>query len=506
MTAIHFAPSAHAARGNAAELLPFGVIDIGSNSVRLVVFDEPLRLPTPRFNEKVLCGLGRGLGETGKLDEEGVTLALATIRRFVALARYMQVRKLEVVATAAARDASNGAEFIARIEKETGVTVRLLSGADEATFSAFGVLSGIPDAEGVMGDLGGGSLELVAIEKHRAGDSVTLPLGPLRLAGLGNYNQVKAFIEARLDEVPWLKRWQGRPLYAVGGSWRAIARVHMAQAKSPLHIIHEYTLGRDEALEFTRLLARQGKESVSRMEGVPRRRQDALPVASLVMRRLLKVLQPSHVVFSAHGLREGLAYAMLDDATRALDPLLSYCAHMAAREGRYAEHGEELDRFVAPLFEKESAAEKRLRLAAAMLADIAWRVHPDYRGEQALGLILHAPFGGISQRERALLGLAVFARYAGTVSDPVAAPAWQMLETRQTDYALVIGLGLRLGQTLSGGVPGLLRDCRLRFLNGNLVLELSSQLGVLNGEQVQRRVEALAKALNRGWDLRVVKA
>lgn len=505
MTAIHFSPSILAARGNAAELLPLGVIDIGSNSVRLVVFDEPLRLPTPRFNEKVLCGLGRGLGETGKLNEAGVVLALATIRRFVTLARYMQVKQLQVVATAAARDASNGPDFIARIERETGVSVRLLSGTDEAQFSAFGVLSGIPDAEGVMGDLGGGSLELVAIDKHRVTDSVTLPLGPLRLGGIGGYNQLKTFIDARYDEVTWLKRWQGKPLYAVGGAWRAIARVHMAQTKSPLHIIHEYTMGRDEALDFTRLLARQGKESVSRMEGVPRRRQDALPVAALVMRRLLRVLQPSQVVFSAHGLREGLAYAMLDDATRALDPLLSYCAHMAAREGRYAEHGAELDRFIAPLFEKESLAEKRLRLAAAMLADIAWRVHPDYRGEQALGLILHAPFGGISQRDRALLGLAVFARYAGTVSDPVAAPAWQMLETRQVDYALVIGLGLRLGQTLSGGVPGLLRDCRLRFQNGNLVLELSQALAVLDGEQVQRRVETLAKALNRGWDVRVVK-
>ncbi|MBP7064580.1 Ppx/GppA family phosphatase [Ferrovibrio sp.] len=505
MTAIHFSPSALAARGKAAELLPLGVIDIGSTSVRLVVFDEPLRLPTPRFNEKVLCGLGRGLGETGKLDEAGVVLALATIRRFVTLARYMQVKQLQVVATAAARDASNGPDFIARIERETGVTVRLLSGTEEAQFSAFGVLSGIPEAEGVMGDLGGGSLELVAIDKRRVGDSVTLPLGPLRLGGIGGYNQLKSFIDARYAEVAWLKRWQGKPLYAVGGAWRAIARVHMAQTKSPLHIIHEYTMGRDEALDFTRLLARQGKESVSRMEGVPRRRQDALPVAALVMRRLLRVLQPSQVVFSAHGLREGLAYAMLDDATRALDPLLSYCAHMAAREGRYAEHGAELDRFIAPLFEKESIAEKRLRLAAAMLADIAWRVHPDYRGEQALGLILHAPFGGISQRERALLGLAVFARYAGTVSDPVAAPAWQMLETRQADYALVIGLGLRLGQTLSGGVPGLLRDCRLRFQSGNLVLELSQALAVLDGEQVQRRVETLAKALNRGWEVRVVK-
>lgn len=488
------------------ELLPFAVIDIGSNSVRLVVFDEPLRLPIPRFNEKVLCGLGRGLAETGLLNDEGMRQAREALRRFVTLARVKKSAVLQVVATAAVRDAANGAEFVALLERENDISIRVLSGVDEATYSAFGVLSGIPDAEGVMGDLGGGSLELVTLEKGRPGSSVTLPLGPLRIGGLGSYNQIKNYIDAAIADVPWLTRWQGRPLYAVGGGWRAIARVHMAQSKSLLHIIHQYALGRDQALEFTRLLAKQGRESLQRMEGVPRRRQDALPLAALVMRRLLRRLQPSEVIFSAQGLREGLVYAMLDPALQAQDPLLEFCRYMAQRESRYREHGEELDRFIAPLFEKETQAEKRLRLAASMLADIAWRIHPDYRGEQALGLVLHAPFGGITQKERGLLALAVFARYSGTVSDPVAAPAWQLLDPPLVDYALVIGLGLRLGQTLSAGVPGILGSCRLRFVNGNLVLDLPPQWSALAGEAVLRRLEALAKALNRGCEIRQQKA
>jgi len=489
-----------------SEFLPLGVIDIGSNSVRLVVFDEPLRLPIPRFNEKVLCGLGRGMAETGLLNEEGVLQARQAIRRFVILARLKNVRSLQVVATAAVRDAQNGAQFVTEIERENSIQVRILSGAEEAMYSAYGVLSGIPDAEGIMGDLGGGSLELVTLEKRKAGESITLPLGPLRLGSLGSYARMKEFVDGAFADVPWLTRWQGKKLYAVGGGWRAIARVHMAQSKSPLHIIHQYTLGRDQALEFTRLLGKQGRESLLRMEGVPRRRQDALPLAALVMRRLLKRLMPSEVVFSAHGLREGIAFAMLDEATRAQDPLLAFCRHMARRESRYAEHGEELDRFISTLFEKETAAERRLRLATAMLADIAWRVHPDYRGEQALGLVLHAPFGAITQDERALLALALFARYSGTVADPVAVPATQMLHPTLVDYALVIGLGLRLGQTISAGVPGILTDCRLRFLNGNLVLDIGARWEALNGEAVQRRLEVLAKALNRGWEVRVGKA
>ncbi len=496
---------AKSVNASAASPLPLGVIDIGSNSVRLVVFGEPLRMPTGMFNEKVLCGLGRGLGQTGALDADGAKQALAAIRRFVVLARRMDVRVLQIVATAAVRDASNGTEFVTQIERDTGESVRVLTGQEEATYSAYGVLSGIPDACGVMGDLGGGSLELVALDGHKLGDSVTLPLGPLRIANLDSYPLVKAYIDEKIAEVGWLKKWKGKSLYAVGGSWRAIARVHMAQMHSPLHIIHQYTLGRTEATDFTRLLAKQSRESLARVDGVPRKRQDSLPLAALVMRRLLKVLEPKDVVFSANGLREGLAYALLDERQRSEDPLLATCRHMAERENRFGEHGAELDRFIAPLFERDTLERQRIRYAAAILADTAWRVHPDYRGEQSLGVILHAPFGAVTQSERALLALTVFTRYVGTASDPVAAPAWQLLTVEEIDYAQRVGLALRLAQTLSGGVPGVLADCRLRPNGNGIVLELPAQHGALDGEAVQRRVEALGKAFNRAAELRVLK-
>lgn len=491
---------------SAQAVLPFGVIDVGSNSVRLVVFGEPLRSPIAMFNEKVLCGLGRGLSETGALDGEGAKNALLAIRRFAVLARRMDVRSLRIVATAAVRDASNGAAFVEQIERDTGETVSVLTGEQEATYSAYGVLSGIPDACGVMGDLGGGSLELVALDGTKLGDSVTLPLGPLRIANLDSYPVVKAYIDEKIAGVSWLKKWKGKSLYAVGGSWRAIARVHMAQKHSPLHIIHQYTLGKAEAADFTRLIAKQSKESLARVEGVPRRRQDVLPLAALVMRRLLKFLEPKEVVFSANGLREGLAYALLSEKQRQEDPLLAFCVHMAEREGRFGEHGAELDRFIAPLFERDPAPRQRIRMAAAILSDTAWRVHPDYRGEQSIGQILHAPFGAITQSERALLALTVFTRYTGTASDPVAAPAWQLMNTEEIDYALRVGLAFRLAQTLSAGVPGILNDCKLRPNGNGIVLEIPAQHAALAGEAVQRRVEALAKALGRSGEVRVQKS
>ena len=157
------------------------VIDIGSNSLRLVVYDAPRRAAHTLLNEKVMCGLGRGLERTGRLNPEGVVQAKANLQRFVALARAAGAARIDVLATAAVRDAEDGADFVNDVEKRLSIRVRVLPGAEEGRLSALGVLAGIPDAAGVVGDLGGGSIELAAIGNGRVGSVATLPIGPLRL-------------------------------------------------------------------------------------------------------------------------------------------------------------------------------------------------------------------------------------------------------------------------------------------------------------------------------------
>ena len=481
---------------------PTAVVDIGSNSVRLVVFDGPFRAPAPKFNEKVLCGLGRRLTQTGRLDEDGVRLATATLRRFVALARRMGVEDLQVVATAAVRDADNGADFVAEIERQCQVPVRVLAGAEEARYSALGVVSGIPDADGVMGDLGGGSLELVALDQGRLGQGLTLPLGPFRLAGLGE-DAARGQIDRAFAAVPWLDAVRGRSLYLVGGAWRAIARIHMAQTNYPLRIIHHYRLSLGEADEIARLLSRQSRESLLRLEGVPRRRHDTLPLAALTLRRLLKRVAPREVVFSAHGLREGMGYAALSEAVQAEDPLLAAARDMAAYEGRFGEHGTELFEFTAPLFGGEGAAQARLRQAACLLADTAWRVNPDYRGEQAFRRILRAPFAGIDHPGRAFIALAVYARYEGGCNEQTVAQVRGLAREEELARAVRLGLALRLASTLSGGAAGVLGEITLVPEGGSLLLEAAPSAVDLMGETVVRHHEALARNLGLNSDFRV---
>ena len=311
-----------------------GIIDVGSNSIRLVVYERASRAPLPVFNEKVLCGLARGLDATGRLNPEGVEMALVNIDRFMILAHNMKVTTLDLVATAAVRDAVDGADFMREIASRPGIVAHTVSGQDEARFSAYGVICGMPDADGVMGDLGGGSLELAALGNGRLGASSTLPVGPLRLMSSGRGDPKKSVVEA-IESVRWLREEQGKTFYAVGGAWRAFARLHMEQAGYPLHIIHQYEIPVDEARAVARLIAVQSAKSLEKMPGVSRRRVDTLPLACLALDRLLGVLKPRNVVFSAFGLREGFYYSRLSAAERARHPLIAFAEEQGAGWRRF---------------------------------------------------------------------------------------------------------------------------------------------------------------------------
>ncbi|MGQ0663248.1 MAG: Ppx/GppA phosphatase family protein [Pseudomonadota bacterium] len=475
-----------------------GVIDIGSNSVRLVVFDAVSRTPQPIFNEKVLCSLGRGLEASGRLNREGMELALLNLRRFASLAAAMGVGRLEAMATAAVRDAADGPEFVAAVRRRAGLDVRVLSGAEEARLSALGVVSGMPAADGLMGDLGGGSLELVALNGGRLGRHATLPFGPLRLAdATASGVKPNEIIDEALAGLTWLDRVEGRSFYAVGGAWRAIARLHMAHVDYPLRVIHHYSLPRDQAEDFLDLIAHLSRDSLERISRIPRRRVEALPVAALVLERILARARPRRLVFSALGLREGCLYAALPPALRRRDPLIAAASDMAARSARFALDGRRLHGWIEELFADTTAEARRLHLAACLLADIAWGEHPDYRAELAFLRVLRLPLTGIDHAGRAWIALAVFARYAGSSAAEVMRPAIHLLDEERRREAGRLGLALRLAFTLSGGAPKILRHVALVPGAKNLKLVLKKSARALIGESVERRLAALAEAFDK---------
>jgi exopolyphosphatase/guanosine-5'-triphosphate,3'-diphosphate pyrophosphatase len=473
------------------------VVDIGSNSIRLVVFDRLARAPLLLFNEKVLCGLGRGLDSSGRLNEAGVESALVNLARFVRLAKAMGVGRLDLLATAAVRDAANGADFAAAVRERCGVPVRILSGTEEARFSALGVVSGIAGADGLMGDLGGGSLELVGLDRGKLGAHVTLPLGPLRVgeAAVGERDAARDLIDRHLASVPWLGDLRGRDFYAVGGAWRSLARIHMDQTSHPLHIIQQYRIDRRQAEDLVRVMSRLGRRSLAAISGLPRRRLDTLPFAALLLERLLRLARPDGIVFSALGLREGYLFNQLPPARRRLDPLLAAARDLAQRDGRFGTLGTMLADWTQPLFPEESEAERRLRRAVCLLSDIAWRDHPDYRAQQSFSRILHLPIAGIDHGERVFAAAAVAVRYAGGLEPFAGEPVLRLIGEATTARAVVLGLALRLAYSLSGATPKLLAETALRLTDGRLTLTLPRNGDAMSGEAVDRRLEALGRAL-----------
>ena len=475
---------------------PVAVVDIGSNTVRLVVYDGYRRAPVPMYNESAACGLGEELARTGEIGDEAAGRALRAIARFARLVRGMGVAEPAFIATAAVREARNGEAFARAVHERCGTPVQVLSGDEEARLSALGVISGLPSADGIMGDLGGGSLELVDIRRGRIARQATLPLGILRHAGRG-----RSAREAMLDEIRselaairWLKGGAGRSFYPVGGAWRSVARLHMARADHPLHVIDGYRMSVREMRDLAEVMGALSPRSLEQVAGVSRRRRDSLPVACDLMQAVIGATGAKRISFSARGLREGYLYDRLDAPARRQDPVLLAAMSLAARESRFGPVGEALFDWIDPLFQGRRKGRRRLRRIACQIADIGWREHPDYRAVQTMNRIQRFPFMGLEHDDRAFLGYVAFMRYGGDAAAPEAQTAHRLMTQRQRLRAEVIGEAMRLAFRISGGAPDALASSALAVENDRLSLRLPDNGSSPSDESVARQFEVLAAA------------
>ena len=480
------------------------MIDIGSNSVRLVIYEGVVRSPTALFNEKTLAGLGREVQTKGLMPPDAVSIALSALRRFRALCDVMAVRHVWVVATAACREARNGPDFIVQAERICRTRIKVLTGVQEARLTALGVVSGFHQPNGIVGDLGGGSLELVDVKGTRNRRGATVPLGGLALQDRSarSIKRAEKIVRQTIAKLPRLKQGKGRVFYAVGGTWRSLARLHMAQTGYPLHVMHGYVVRAREALEFCRLVRRVNPETLSQIEVVASARRPLLPYAALVLEHIIRKARVSEVVFSALGVREGLIYSKLNARERKKDALLAAAEELNLLRSRSPGHGDDLirwtDVFMASSGIDETAEERRLRHAACLVADIGWRAHPDYRGEQSLNIIAHAAFLGVDHPGRAYLALAVFFRHVGVTHDEELSPRIRELaSTRTLDRARVLGAAMRVAYLISASQPGVLPRAPLKVTGNKLVLRLGGKTLPLGGDRLATRLRHLARLIGR---------
>ncbi|MEM5494107.1 Ppx/GppA phosphatase family protein [Hoeflea sp. AS16] len=502
------------AQGRLPGIHPVSVIDIGSNSVRLVIYEGLNRAPSVLFNEKVLCGLGKGLVATGRMDELGIERALAALRRFRALSEQARASEMHVLATAAAREAENGASFIDAAESILGCNVRVLTGEEEARFSALGVIAGYYKPDGIAGDLGGGSLELVDVKGNVHSGGQTLPLGGLRLAEMsGNsISKARSIAKRSLKLSRVLPGGAGRTFYAVGGTWRNIAKLHMEITGYPLHMMQAYEIDAKPAIEFLGEVAAMKQSRISAIKAISRNRRGLLPYGAVALQETLIAMKAARVSFSALGVREGYLYSLLGAAEAARDPLLTAAGELAILRARSPEHARELAAWTGRMFPvfgvNESEEEARYRQAACLLADISWRAHPDYRGPQALNIIAHGTFTGISHAGRAYIALANYFRFEGLNDDGVSSELAAIAGPKYLDYAKLLGGMLRVVYLFSASMPGMVPQ--LEFVPAaasdgdvDIVLKVPQSCDAFVGERLNGRLQQLAKLTGKRLGFRI---
>ena len=514
---------------------PFAVVDIGSNSVRLVIYDRIDAAPRPIYNEKDLCGLGLDLDVTGQLNPAGVTRALHILPRFKALCVeagcYQESPPaVALIATAAARDAAQGQVFLDQVAEIFDVAPTLLTGEVEAELSARGVISSFPAATGIMGDLGGGSVELAHLSNGTIEATSTLPLGPLRLPE--NMRKTPALARNKIDEalkeVGWLSsaaKNRQNTFYCVGGGWRNLAKLHMAESGYPLHIIDHYRIPGVKALEFLDKVAKTPVSKLQQIEKLNKRRAENLPFAAFLLSHILKQLkefspnfgrhQGWDIAFSAHGLREGLLTSKAHEIS-ATNSLLLACQKLV---GEPLIDGLALYHWLSPaigpatpLYQKAShwKGTERLQLlaqAACTLGPITQGEHPEYRALHAYWKVLRANITGIDYDERRFLGIVLAARYGKSETalqsrggkagaSLVAGGAFIYLEPAVIKMAEALGYGLRFAFSLCAGYPPLLEQVDLQVKDGRLWLCQRNQGNLHIGDTITRRLGGFAKSLD----------
>ena len=481
---------------SARALSRVGVVDVGSNSVRMVVFDGAARSPAYFYNEKVMCGLGKGLAETGHLNPEGRARALVALRRFALLARGMNIHNLTVVATAATREATDGPAFQAEVLAQTGLKLWIVDGEEEARLSAQGVLLGWPEAKGVVCDIGGNSMELARIGDGKVTRRVTSPLGPFRLQQIkGTAADRQKHIVKILKGLQAEMKSEGERIYLVGGSWRVIARLDMERRNYPLTVLHEYRMTPRNLLDTIQWILGSDPATLRARIGTSSERMDLVPLACEVLRELIDLLKPSEIDVSAYGIREGLLYEVMPERLRQRDPLIEAARIAEQISSRIPGTGKMLFEFLAPLFPDASKERIRLTKAACLLHDTTWRAHPDYRAEACFDNATRANLGGLDHPGRVFLGLSLLHRYKNSRAGSRLEPLFRLLTDDQMQDAEILGKAMRFGAMFAVGDPSKAGTLKWSPKKRLLELTLTPDGQDLFGEVARARFASLALAM-----------
>ena len=464
------------------------VIDIGSNSIRLVIFDRYGRYPYPLFNERITCQLGANLQQTKMLREDRIDHALETLKRFSRIVKTADLGSVHAIATAAARQAVNAKDFLDPAEKILKNNIRVLSGKEEALLVAQGLLANIPKANGIIGDLGGGSLELIRVKKGIISDAISLNFG--HLSG-GNIKE----LSEKIRSFKWNNDGTEEYFYGVGGSFRALGLAYKYKRKYPIDLLHGLSI----PIKKTNRILNKIIKTKGTMKGLPLSRKETMSNAANIIKTVLKETITNNIMICGTSVRDGVVLNALDTSKTKTDPLLITCKEIAKQTERFSGLSGSLEKLLQPLIKIGNKDDlERLLKAACYLSDISWNEYSNSRSFLAAERILLLPINSITHRERAWLSNTLFYRYARQFEiDKFPFDFSSVLEKNDQYTSRTLGLALRFAMTISAGLPKLLKNVKIDLGNKDLTVEFNGLSNALLVDHVHGILKVLSLALER---------
>jgi exopolyphosphatase / guanosine-5'-triphosphate,3'-diphosphate pyrophosphatase len=464
------------------------VIDIGSNAIRFVVYSGAERAPTPIYNEKASISLGKAVGEKGQIPKAIITEATKALTRFAKLSEAMDVKQRVTIATAAVRDASNGQEFLAEA-RLIMPEIRLLTGDQEAMAGGHGILAEFPKANGIAADLGGGSLELIRLSNGVLGDRISVPMGTMKLRAM---DSIATSLAGLTKAVTGQLTAKADTLFLIGGAWRAMAKLDHFLTNHPLPLIANHCLEKSRLPDL--LKNAQDEELLKATKGIPQARLATLADAVALAKALAERFDSDRLIVTTSGIREGLLFGHLDEDIKRLDPVIESIRHETAGHWRFAGFGDALFEWIKPLQLADTGRDQILLHAACCFADTAWAIQPDFRPIHAARLALDGLWHGLLLEERIQIAYATFIACGGKTGWPDALDIYVRPDRLRRAHNW--GLSMRLAKRLSAGVPDLLTKSSIAQIEGNVSLAYESGERSLHTGSVERRLKALAQALD----------
>ena len=475
------------------------IIDLGSNSIRMLIYDNLLNSQIPVFNEKAICELGKNLDKTGKLDPKGSDFALSVLQRFKRILSNLKVKKFKIIGTAAIREATDSKLFVAKVEKILKKKVEVLTGIEEAENSALGVIIGFQRVNGVVVDLGGGSLEIARVEKNIIYEKISLPLGVLRLFNQPkrNKDKINSIISFYLNKIEWLRKGKTKNLYLCGGTWRTLLNAHIFKTNYPLSILHQYKLPAIEALKFSNRLSSVKLIKSEKLVGVTKSRTNYIPIGSYILSSLIKICDPSNILCSVSGVREGslINKAYLNILKK--DSLNRSVHFIALKKGDFGENYIKLYNFLKKIFpNKDENFPIRLLLPACSLSNFDWGLGTYQRAELVFHEVINSPILKLSHNDRIKLGLVSFWRHCSTKYYPDL-EFLKLLSNSEITACRRIGAALRFASSISVISSIFYEKIKIYVANEKtLILKVPKKYSQVISNQVQKRLKSLAEEMN----------